>query len=163
MVRKLMPVGVLRKPRSTRSMWLHSRRLQQTSQTMSCPGWRWATCISEPRRFEQAILWYEAALELSPDHVDVWTNLGISYYYAGQTERAVVQFEQSLEIDPSNQRTLLSLGIVRAFGLQDIEGATALWERVIEIAPDSPEGRAARHSLDQRTGRSTDGGGLDLP
>ena len=115
------------------------------------------------RRFEQAILWYEAALELSPDHVDVWTNLGISYYYAGQTERAVVQFEQSLEIDPSNQRTLLSLGIVRAFGLQDIEGATALWERVIEIAPDSPEGRAARHSLDQRTGRSTDGGGLDLP
>ena len=41
------------------------------------------------RRFEQAILWYEAALELSPDHVDVGTNLSVSYYYAGQTECAV--------------------------------------------------------------------------
>ena len=36
------------------------------------------------RRFEQAILWYEAVLELSPDHVDVGINLGVSYYYAGQ-------------------------------------------------------------------------------
>ena len=117
------------------------------------------------RRFEQAILWYEAALELSQDHVDVGTNLGVSYYYAGQTERAVAQFEQSLEIDPLNQRALLSLGIVRAFGLQDIEGATALWDRVIEIAPDSAEGRAARDSLD-RMGKAHgafDGSGLDLP
>ena len=117
------------------------------------------------RRFEQAILWYEAALELDSHDGDAGTNLGVSYYYAGQTERAVAQFEQSLEINPSNQRALLSLGIVRAFGLQDIEGATALWERVIEIAPDSPEGRAARESLD-RMGQAHgafDGGGLDVP
>ena len=117
------------------------------------------------RRFEQAILWYEAALELDSHDGDAGTNLGVSYYYAGQTERAVAQFEQSLEINPSNQRALLSLGIVRAFGLQDIEGATALWERVIEIAPDSPEGRAARDSLD-RMGQAHgafDGGGLDVP
>ena len=117
------------------------------------------------RRFEQAILWYEAALELDSHDGDAGTNLGVSYYYAGQTERAVAQFEQSLEINPSNQRALLSLGIVRAFGLQDIEGATALWERVIEIAPDSPEGRAARDSLD-RMGQAHgafDGGGFDVP
>ena len=116
------------------------------------------------RRFGQAILWYEAALELGPHDGDAGTNLGVSYYYAGQTERAIAQFEQSLELNPSNQRALLSLGIVRAFGLQDIDGATALWERVIEIAPDSPEGRAARDSLD-RMGQAHgafDGDGLDL-
>ena len=100
-------------------------------------------------RFEEAIPWYEQGLTLEPENLDVSTNLGVSYYYAGQTEQAIDQFERSLEVDPTNPRALLSLGIVRAFGLQDLEGAMALWERVVEIAPDSPEGRAARDSLER--------------
>jgi hypothetical protein len=40
------------------------------------------------------------------------------------------------------------MGIVRAFGKQDLEGAAQAWQRVIELAPDTPEGRAARQALD---------------
>ena len=36
---------------------------------------------------------------------------------------------------------------MKAFGLQDLEGATAAWERVLEVAPDGPEARAAREAL----------------
>ena len=100
-------------------------------------------------RFEEAIPWYEQALTLSPESFDVSTNLGVSYYYAGQTAQAIDQFERTLEVEPRDPRALLSLGIVRAFGLQDLEGAMELWERVIEITPDSPEGRAARDSLER--------------
>ena len=97
--------------------------------------------------FEQAIRWYEDVLTLTPDNVEASTNLGISYYYVGSPERAVTQFERSLEIDQTHAQTLVSLGIVKAFGLQDLDGATAAWERVLEVAPDSPEARAARDAL----------------
>jgi hypothetical protein len=40
------------------------------------------------------------------------------------------------------------MGIVKAFGKQDLEGASAAWQRVIEVVPDSPEGQAARRALD---------------
>ena len=100
-------------------------------------------------RFEEAIPWYDEAIALSPENADASTNLGVSYYYAGQTEQSVAAFERTLEVDPMNQRALLSLGIVRAFGLRDLDGATAAWEQAIEISPESPEGRAARDSLNR--------------
>ena len=44
---------------------------------------------------------------------------------------------------------MVTLGIVKAFGLQDLEGATAAWERVLEVAPDGSEARAARDALNR--------------
>ena len=40
------------------------------------------------------------------------------------------------------------MGIVRAFGKQDLTGAEAAWQQVVELAPDSPEGQAAKRALD---------------
>jgi cytochrome c-type biogenesis protein CcmH/NrfG len=102
----------------------------------------------DAERYGDAIRWYEAALALSPRNVDVSTDLGVSYYYSNQPDRALQQFEHSLEVDPRHTKTMLNMGIVRAFGKQDLEGAAADWQRVVELAPDSPEGRAARQALD---------------
>ena len=113
-------------------------------------------------RFDEAIPWFEQAIALDPAHGEGRTNLGVSYYYSGQTSRAVETFEYLLEIYPEHQRALLSLGIVKAFGLQDLDGAMAAWERVIEIAPDSPEGLAARDSL-ERIRAAHESSGSDLP
>jgi tetratricopeptide (TPR) repeat protein len=121
------------------------------------------------QRFAQAIPWFEEALTLTPDNVEASTNLGISYYYVGSPERAVGQLERSLEIDPTHAQTLVSLGLVKAFGLQDLEGATAAWERALEVAPDSPEARAAREAINrlQAAHENTDVGsqasGVDAP
>ena len=106
-----------------------------------------AALYFDSHSFEQAIPWYEEVLTLTPDDVQASTNLGISYYYVGAPERSVDQFERSLEIEPTHAQTLVTLGIVKAFGLQDLEGATAAWERVLEVAPDGPEARAARDAL----------------
>ena len=43
---------------------------------------------------------------------------------------------------------MLNMGIVKAFGKQDLAGAAAAWQQVIAIAPDSPEGQAAKKALD---------------
>ena len=101
----------------------------------------------DAEQFEEAVKWYEQALALDPRNVNVSTYLGVGYYYTDQPDRAITQFEHSLEIDPAHTKTMLNMGIVKAFGQQDLEGAATVWRRLIEVTPDSPEGRAAQQAL----------------
>jgi tetratricopeptide (TPR) repeat protein len=107
-----------------------------------------ANLYFDSERYTEAIQWYEDALRVDPRDANVSTDLGIAYYYTNQPERALAQFERSLEIDPAHTKTLLNVGIVRAFGKQDLEGAATAWQRVIDLAPDSPEAATARRALD---------------
>jgi tetratricopeptide (TPR) repeat protein len=102
----------------------------------------------DAERFAEAAQWYEQALKIEPRNVNASTDLGISYYYMNQPDRALAQFQRSLEIDPSHTKTLLNVGIVRAYGKDDLDGAVKAWQRVVEIGPDSPEGKVARQALD---------------
>lgn len=102
----------------------------------------------DAEQYPQAITWYEQALALSPADTNVSTDLGVAYYYTNQADRALAQFEQSLKVDPKHVKTLLNVGIVRAFGKQDLEGAGRAWQQVVDLSPDSPEGQAARKGLE---------------
>jgi cytochrome c-type biogenesis protein CcmH/NrfG len=102
----------------------------------------------DAERYDQAIKWYEEALKLDPTNPDVSTDLGVSYYYSNQPDRALAQFKRSLEVEPRHTKTMLNQGIVLAFGKQDLEGATRSWQQVVDLAPNSPEGQAARRALD---------------
>ena len=102
----------------------------------------------DAERYDDAIRWYTEALKLTPKDVDVSTDLGVSYYYTNQPDRALAQLERSLELDPRHAKTILNVGIVKAFGKQDLEGAEQAWEQVIAIAPGSAEGQAAKRALD---------------
>src|SRR5687767_1217764 len=99
-------------------------------------------------RYSDAIKWYSESLALNPKDVSVSTDLGVSYYYNNQPDLAIKQLEHSLQVDPKHTKTLLNLGVVRAFGKQDLKGATEVWRRLVEIAPDSQEGRQARQALE---------------
>jgi cytochrome c-type biogenesis protein CcmH/NrfG len=99
-------------------------------------------------RFTEAIKWYGESLALNPKDVDVSTDLGVSYYYNNEPDRAITQLEHSLKLNPSHPKTLLNLGVVRAFGKQDLKGATDIWTKLLEVAPQSPEGQTAKQALD---------------
>jgi tetratricopeptide (TPR) repeat protein len=101
----------------------------------------------DAERYQDAIQWYEAALTLNPKDVGVSTDLGVCFYYTNQPDRAIRQMEASLRIDPRHTKTFLNLGIVKAFGKQDLNGAAAAWQEVIKIAPNSQEAQAAQRSL----------------
>ena len=123
-----------------------------------------ANLFFDAERFQDAIAWYEAALALDARDVNVSTDLGVSYYYTNQPDRALEQFAYSLEIDPGHVKTMLNTGIVRAFGKQDLAGAAETWEQVIALAPESPEGRAAKQALDSlRSAHAADVGATGLP
>jgi cytochrome c-type biogenesis protein CcmH/NrfG len=99
-------------------------------------------------RFQDAAQWYEAALKINPKDVNVSTDLGIAYYYMNDADKALAQFDRSLTIDPSHAKTMLNVGIVRAFGKQDLKGAADAWQKVVAMAPNSEEARAAQQALD---------------
>lgn len=101
----------------------------------------------DAERYDLAVSWYEAALKIDPKNVDASTDLAVSYYSSNQIDRALAQFDVSLKIDPAHTKTLLNQGIVRAFGKQDLEGATQSWERLIAVAPNSPEALRAKEAL----------------
>lgn len=102
----------------------------------------------DSERYSDAIKWYGEAFKLNPKDVNVSTDLGVSYYYTNQPDRALSQFDESLKIDPKHSKTLLNVGIVRAFGKQDLQGAEQAWQRVMELDPSGPEGQAAKRALD---------------
>jgi tetratricopeptide (TPR) repeat protein len=102
----------------------------------------------DAERYPDAIQWYQKALALEPDNPDVSTDLGISYYYSNRTEDALKQFQHSLQVNPKHLKTLLNQGVVLAFGKQDLPGAEAAWRKIVEIAPDSSEGQAAKRGLE---------------
>jgi tetratricopeptide (TPR) repeat protein len=102
----------------------------------------------DAEKYDDAIKWYGEALALEPGDVNVSTDLGVCYYYINQPDKALEQFNTSLKLDPKHAKTLLNVGIVKAFGKQDLDGATQAWQQVIKMAPDSPEGQAAKRALD---------------
>lgn len=107
-----------------------------------------ANLYFDAERYDDAIKWYSEALALAPNDVNVSTDLGVCYYYTNQPDKALAQFERSLKIDPKHAKTLLNVGIVRAFGKQDLAGAQDAWQSVLKLAPDSREAQAAKRALD---------------
>ena len=99
-------------------------------------------------RYPEAAEWYEAALKVNAKDVNASTDLGIAYYYMNQADKALAQFDRSLDVDPKHAKTLLNIGIVRAFGKQDLKGASEAWQKVLAVAPNSEEARAAQQALE---------------
>lgn len=114
----------------------------------------------DAERYDMAASWYEAALKIEPRNVNASTDLGVAYYQQNQADRALEQFAHSLSIDPTHAKTLFNEGIVRAFGKQDLDGAAKAWERLIAVAPTSPEAERAKEALAaMRTNHPATGGG----
>ena len=115
----------------------------------------------DAERYPEAIKWYEQALSIDPQDANASTDLGVSYYYSNRPDEALKQFEKSLRIDPKHTKTLLNQGIVLAFGKQDLNGAAAAWQKVVDLAPASPEAEAAQRGLEgiaaSRTGQQSGG------
>ncbi len=113
----------------------------------------------DAEQYPQSITWYEQAFALNPADTNVSTDLGVAFYYTNQPDKALAQFDKSLANDPKHIKTLLNVGIVRAFGKNDLAGASKAWQEVVAISPDSPEGQAAKKGLEgvKNTGAGTAG------
>ena len=124
------------------------KAIAEKEQTNVKPRVELGNLYFDAERYDEAIKWYTEAFKLNPKDPDVSTDLGVALYYTNQPDRALEQFAKSLQADSKHLKTLLNLGIVKAFGKQDLEGAEAAWQQIIQLAPDSPEGQSAKRALD---------------
>lgn len=96
---------------------------------------------------EKAIEAYAKALALDPNDPNVITDQGVMYRELGDYDRAIAAFEKANKLDRNHVQSLYNLGVVWAFDKHDVAKATAAWNKVIEIAPGSPQATQARQAL----------------
>lgn len=65
--------------------------------------------ISKP---EEAIEYYDRALELSPGYADAYSNKGFACEELGKLDQAIFYYDQALEINPKDARTYYNRGYV---------------------------------------------------
>jgi tetratricopeptide (TPR) repeat protein len=90
-----------------------------------------------------------ATAQKNPKDEATRVQLGNMYFDAERYQEAANWYEQAVAIDPKHAKTLLNVGIVRAFGKQDLRGAAEAWQRALDAAPPgSDEAKAAQQALE---------------
>ncbi len=74
-------------------------------------------------------------------------NLGEVAFQQGNVDDAAAWYEKSAAADPTWESPVFKLGMV-SLNRGDIEGAKVFFQKVIELAPDSPEGVQAAATID---------------
>lgn len=91
------------------------------------------------QQFQSAVSYYEKALAIHPENVDVRTDMGTAYWYAGNADKALAEMQISLKYRPGHPQTLFNLGWVRWQGKADPEGAVAAWQQLLKANPGYPQ------------------------
>ena len=99
-------------------------------------------------RFEAAIEWYEEALQLEAQDINVRTDLATAYLYTGNPIKAVELYRQSLQIDSTHAQTLQNIGVAY-FSTGNFSEAVENWERLIELHPDYPRRQELQEQIEK--------------
>ena len=101
----------------------------------------------DTRQHQKAIDAYAKALALNPGNPDVLTDQGVMYRDSGRFDEAIANFEKAGKIDPRHVQSVYNLGVVWANDKHDTAKATAAFNKVISMAPTSPQAGEARKAL----------------
>jgi Flp pilus assembly protein TadD len=100
----------------------------------------------ESKNFQQAIALYEKVLELDPNDIDTYNDLGLAQHYLGKSDIAAETLVKGTQVMPSYQRIWLSLGFVLAASGRNAEARPAL-KKAVELSPDTTVGKEAERIL----------------
>jgi len=91
------------------------------------------------QQFSNAIQYYQRALAIHSESLDVRTDMGTAYWYSGNADRALAELETSLRYKPEHPQTLFNLGWIRWQGKADPKGAIEAWQKLLRTNPDYPQ------------------------
>jgi len=117
------------------------------------PTLKLADYLYDQGEFEQAIRWYQKAVDLDPRNVDASTDLGTCYFNIGKADDALRQFQHSLTIQPRHQPTLYNIVVVNLEGTHDYKAARDAWETLHRLNPSYPKIDALKQKLDEASAR----------
>jgi tetratricopeptide (TPR) repeat protein len=70
------------------------------------------------------------------------------YRDLGQFDKAIANFKKANEVDPSHVQSLFNLGVVYANDTHDHDKALQAWNKVIQLAPESPQAAEAKRGIE---------------
>ncbi|HET6921890.1 MAG TPA: tetratricopeptide repeat protein [Anaeromyxobacteraceae bacterium] len=101
----------------------------------------------DTHRPQQSIEAYAKALELEPNNPDVITDQGVMYRELKQFDKAIANFRKANQMRPDHVQSLFNMAVVYGNDLKDGAKALAAWERVVQLAPASPQAAEARKAI----------------
>jgi tetratricopeptide (TPR) repeat protein len=105
--------------------------------------------LYDAKRYVEAIPYYQQALAIKIDDINVSTDLGTALWYSGRADEALAQYATSLAIDPNHAQTLFNLGIVKSDGKRDYRGAVEAWQTLLDKNPTYPNATNVRNMITQ--------------
>lgn len=106
-------------------------------------------------RFDLAIRWYEEAVKLEPENIDLNTDLATSYLYMDNVEKAIELYKKSLSLDAAHPQSLQNIGVA-FYARDDFQEAIRFWQKLVDLHPEYPHREEikkqienARKKLDQ--------------
>jgi cytochrome c-type biogenesis protein CcmH/NrfG len=104
--------------------------------------------LFDSQKYEDAIPYYNKALELEPGNPDVIVDVGVCYFNLDDFARAKELFQQALTKSPNHINALYNLGVV-SVRLKEMDVLMDAWSKLVEIAPESPQAAQASQILDE--------------
>jgi len=105
-----------------------------------------AVALSALRRFAEALLDLDRALQIDPERAETLVFRASSLRALERVDEAVGSVERALALAPDNPEGLLERGILRQLR-GDADGARRDWERVLAVAPDTAAADLADQNL----------------
>jgi tetratricopeptide (TPR) repeat protein len=115
---------------------------------------------SSPQLMLEAAKWYEKALALKPDDINVRTDLGLTYYYRQPPnyEEAISNYDKSLAIQAKHPPTLYNKGVALA-ALKKFEESEAIYQ----ILQESGAQKELLDSLRTEIDKAKTGNNVKIP
>ena len=98
-------------------------------------------------QFQDAISYFQKALDVDPKNVPIRTDMASCMYYTGDVDGALAQLDRSLAYDSKHPGTLMNIGIIRWQGKKDVNGAVAAWEKLLKLNPNFPQKAVIEHMI----------------
>ena len=123
---------------------------QQASQSPQDPAipLQLANYLYDHGSYDQAVAWYQKAVQLDPRNISASTDLGTCYFNLGRYDEALQQFRHSLTIEPRHQPTLYNLVVVDMEGKHDYKSAEQAWQALHRLNPNYPNLDQLKRKLD---------------
>jgi tetratricopeptide (TPR) repeat protein len=107
-----------------------------------------AATYTDAGMYPEAVLDLDASLAIDPRNADALAFRASAHRHMNDADLALIDAEQAVAIDPHNVVALLERGILYRLKKREAD-ARQDWLRILQIAPDSEAGVAARANIER--------------